>query len=186
MIKIEKKLENKKVAIILAFRDFRDEEYFIPKEILEKAGAKILTVSNLAGRAVGKEGGEAEVDLLLEKLNPAEFDAIIFIGGPGALKHLDNEVSYKIAKESLLKEKILAAICISPVILSKAGVLKNKTATVWTGTFDKGALKFFKENGVIYQKGAVVIDEKIITASGPEAAEEFAEAIISAFSVLTS
>lgn len=183
MIATGKRIENKKVAIIISFRDFRDEEYFIPKEILEKAGAKIFTVSDLPGKAFGKEGGEAEVDFLLEKLNPEEFDAVVFIGGPGALKHLDNQASYNIAKETALKDKILAAICISPVILAKSGVLKNKTATVWTGTFDKSALKFFKENAVIYQDGKVVIDEKIITARDSEAVQEFTEAIIA---VLTS
>ena len=35
-----KTLEGKKVAMIIAFRDFRDAEYFVPKEILEKAGVK--------------------------------------------------------------------------------------------------------------------------------------------------
>jgi protease I len=180
---MDRKIENKKIAIIVAFRDFKDEEYFIPKERLERAGAEIITVSDLPGMAIGKEGGEAEVNLLLEKLNPAEFDAVIFIGGPGALKHLDNQFSYKIAKETFLKEKTLAAICISPVILAKSGVLKNKTATVWTSTLDKSALRFLKENAAIYRDGAVVIDEKIITARGAEAAQEFAEAIIA---VLTS
>jgi protease I len=179
VILTEKKLENKKIALIIAFREFRDEEYFISKEILERSGVKISTVSDLPGKAIGKEGGETEVDLLLEKLNPAEFDVVVFIGGPGALKHLDNQVSYNIAKETVLKEKILAAICISPVILAKSGVLKNKTATVWTGTLDKTALKFFKENGAIYQEGAVVIDEKIITGRDSDAVQEFAEAVIS-------
>lgn len=183
MIIIGKKLENRKIAMIIAFRGFRDEEYFISKEILSKAGAKISTVSNLPGKAIGKEGGEADVDILLEKFNPVEFDAVIFIGGPGALKHLDGQISYDIAKETVLKEKILAAICISPVILAKSGVLKNKTATVWTGTFDKSALRFFKENGVIYRGDGVVMDEKIITARDSEAVQQFAEAVIA---VLTS
>ena len=42
----EKALENKKIAMIVAFKDFRDEEYFVPKEILETAGAEVKTASN--------------------------------------------------------------------------------------------------------------------------------------------
>ena len=34
------------IAIILASKDFRDEEYFITKEVLEKQGNKIKSVSN--------------------------------------------------------------------------------------------------------------------------------------------
>lgn len=37
-----KKLEGKKVAIIIARQKFRDEEYLIPKEILEKEGHLLL------------------------------------------------------------------------------------------------------------------------------------------------
>ena len=36
----------KKVAMIIAFRDFRDAEYFVPKEILEKAGVKVIFTQN--------------------------------------------------------------------------------------------------------------------------------------------
>lgn len=178
---MERRLENKKIALIVAFRNFRDEEYFITKEILEKEGAKIIAVSNSLGKAIGSDGGEAEIELLLEKLNSEEFDAVVFIGGPEALKYLDNQSSYAIAKEAVLKEKILAAICIAPVILAKGGILKGKKATVWTGNLDKSALKFFKENGAIYQDEAVVIDKRIITAKGAESAEEFAKAIIALF-----
>ena len=59
----EKFLEWKKVAMIIAFRDFRDAEYFVPKEILEKAGAKVTTVSTKIGTAIGADGGDTEVDL---------------------------------------------------------------------------------------------------------------------------
>ena len=96
-----KNLENKKIVMIIAFRDFRDEEYFVPKEILEKAGAEIKTASNRIGTAIGTDGGNVKVDLLVSEINPAEladlqskssrdsiqsissFDAVVFIGGPG-------------------------------------------------------------------------------------------------------
>ena len=170
--------KNKKIAMIIAFRDFRDEEYFVPKEILESAGGEIKTVSPKMGKARGADGGEVEVDLLLADLKPADFDAIVFVGGPGALKYLDNEISYQVVKETIAENKVLAAICISPTILAKAGVLKGKKATVWSSPMDRGPIRVLEENNAIYQEQAVVIDGKIITANGPAAAKKFAETII--------
>jgi len=171
-------LTGKKIAIIIAYKDFRDEEYFIPKEVLENAGAEIKTASTKKGTAIGADGGEVEIDLLVSEINPADFDAIVFIGGPGALKYLDNEDSYQLAKETISQNKVLAAICISPVILAKAGVLEGKKATVWSSPMDRGPVKILENNGAIYQDESVVVDEKIITGNGPAAAEEFGETII--------
>jgi len=173
-----KNLKGKKVAMIIAFRDFRDAEYFIPKEILERAGAEITTVSNKKGTAIGADGGDTEVNLLLEDLNPADFDGVVFIGGPGCLEALDNENSYRITREAVSQNKVLASICISPVILAKAGVLEGEKATVWSSPLDRSPVKILKENGAIYQDEAVVVDGKIITANGPDAAEEFGQAIV--------
>ena len=170
-------LENKKIAIVIAFRDFRDEEYFTPKAILEKAKAKIITVSNKSGTAIGADGGDVEVDLLLENLNPADFDAVVFIGGPGCLNNLDNEESYRIIKETVSQNKILASICISPVILARAGVLIGKRATVWSSIIDKSGVKTLQENGAIFENKSVVVDGKIITANGPAASKKFGEVL---------
>jgi protease I len=176
----EKNLEGKKVAMIIAFRDFRDEEYFVPKEILETAGIEIKTASNKTGQAIGSDGGEVTVDLLVPEINPADFDAVVFIGGPGCLESLDNQESYRVAKETISKNRILASICISPVILAKAGVLKRKKATVWSSPLDRGPVRILKENEAIYEDKPVVVDGKIITANGPAAAKEFAEKIVEA------
>lgn len=169
---------SRKVAIIVAFKDFRDEEYFVPKRILEEAGVKITTVSTSLGTAVGADGGETESSFLLENLKSEDFDAIVFIGGPGCLKYLDNENSYRAARETISQDKVLAAICISPVILAKAGVLSGKKATVWSSPLDKSPIKILEENGAIYQDESVVVDGKIITALGPIAAKEFGKVIV--------
>lgn len=174
----DKTLTGKKVAIIIAFRDFRDEEYFVPKEILERAGVEVKTASSEPGTAIGKLGGEAEVNLTLKDLKPADFDAVLFIGGPGAPKYLDNEISYNIARQALGQGKVLAAICISPTILAKAGVLAGKKATVWSSVLDKSGVKILEENNAVYQDKAVVVDGKIVTANGPDAAKEFGQTIV--------
>jgi len=179
-ITMPKTLEDKKIAIIVAFKDFRDEEYFVPKEILEGAGAEVKTASNKMGTAIGADGGEVEIDLLVSDLNPAEFDTIVFIGGPGCLENLDNENSYRVAKETVSKSKVIAAICVSPIILARAGVLEDKKATVWSSVLDRGPVVILKENGAIYQDDLVVVDGKIITGNGPGAAKEFGEAIVEA------
>lgn len=171
-------LQGKKIVMVIAFQDFRDAEYFIPKEILETAGAEIKTASNKKGTAIGADGGDVEVDLLVSEINLAEFDAVVFVGGPGCIENLDNETSYRLARETVSQNKVLASICISPVILAKAGVLEGKKATVWTSPMDKSAARVLEENGAIYEDKPVVVDGKIITGDGPSAAQKFGEAIV--------
>lgn len=171
-------LQSKKIAMIIAFREFQDEEYFIPKQILEQSGIEIDTVSSSLGEAIGKLGGEAKVNVLIKDLKVADYDAVLFIGGPGAQKYIDDENCHQIAREIVETDKVLGAICIAPIILAKAGVLERKKATVWSSPMDKLGVKILRESGAVYQSEPVVIDGKIITADGPMAAKEFAEIII--------
>lgn len=167
---------NKKVAIIIASKDFRDEEYFITKEVLESNNITVKTVSD-ENKAIGKFGGEAKVDITIDKLNIDNFDGIIFAGGSGALERLDNQVSYDICNECVEKEKILAAICISPVILANAGVLRGKKATVWSSNMDKSGIRSIQEKGASFEQKSVIADKNIITGENAEASKEFGEAI---------
>lgn len=178
-----KSLESKKIAMVIAFRDFRDIEYFIPRDILRGAGAQIVTVSTKKGIAIGADGGEVEIDLAISEVNAANFDAVVFIGGSGMGSHLDNEEFQKIAKDAAKANKVVGAICIAPVLLVKAGVLSDKKATVWSNPMDKSAIKMLKEGNAKYVEEDVVVDGKIVTASGPPAAKEFAEALIKVLTI---
>ncbi len=160
------------IAIVIAFKNFRDEEYFVPKRIFEQSGFEVITVSNKKGIARGADGGEVKVDLLSEL---KDYDALVFVGGSGCLANLDNSVSYQKIQEAVKEGKLLAAICISPVILANAGVLEGKRATVWAG---KEPINILKEKGALYEKKDVVVDGEIITAVGPQAAQEFGRAIL--------
>lgn len=175
---VKRETNEQKVAMIIAFKDFRDEEYFIPKQVLKTGGSKITTVSSELGKAIGTYGGEVNVDITLDKLKVDDFDAIIFIGGSGALKYVEDETCWKIAKETVLKNKVLGAICIGPVILARAGVLSDKKATVWSSPLDKSAVKILKEEGAIYEDNQVVEDGNIVTANGPQVARKFGETIV--------
>jgi len=175
--KMAENLSGKKILMVIAFRDFRDKEYFVPKKIFEDAKIEVKTASDKKGIAIGADGGDTQVDFLISEVSVDDFDAIVFVGGPGALNHLDNENSYRLARETVEKGKVLGAICISPLILAKSGVLKGKKATVWTD-FTKSQAKILKENGAIFEEKDVVVDGKIVTGSGPQASENFAKEII--------
>lgn len=167
-----------KIALIIAFKNFRDEEYFIPREIFLSAGFEVKTISSEKGIAIGGSGGEAKVEISFENFNVSQFQVIVFVGGPGAYKYIDDKQAWQIAMEATEQDKILAAICIAPVILARAGVLHGKKATVWSSVMDKRPIRMIEENGAKYIDKPVVSDGKIITANGPAAANAFAEIIV--------
>lgn len=176
----EKKLENKNILIIIASKNFRDEEYFIPYDVFQKEGAKIITASSVEGDIIGIEGGEARSTLTLDRVNPRDFDAVVFIGGSGALEYFDNNDAHKIVQEMVILHKVVGAICVAPVILAKAGILVGRNATVWSSLMNKNNIKELKNSGCSVLEERVVKDKKIITADGPAVSKEFAEKIVEA------
>ena len=171
-------LKKKKIALIIAFRNFNDEEYLIPKQALETAGFEIVIASSNLGEAIGSYGAEAKIDILMKDLKVKDFAAIVFIGGSGSSKYFEDPNAHRIALEAVLEGKLLAAICIAPVILARAGVLKNKKATVWSSNMDKSFIEILRKEKANYMAEPVITDGKIITASGPAAAKAFAAEII--------
>ena len=171
-------LSDKKILIIIAFDEFQDIEYREVRKVLENDNAEITVASSKAGQARGKLGNIVNIKETIYTISPKDYDTVIFIGGPGAEEYFENHRAYQICHETLNHKKILAAICIAPVILAKAGVLKGKKATVWSGPMDKSAIKILEENGAIYTPESVVVDGKIVTAEGPAVAGKFAESLI--------
>lgn len=165
----------KKVVMIIAHENFRDEEFLVPAEILELNGTEVKVASSKLGPAKGKLGAMVKPDMLLKEVNIKDFDAIVFVGGPGAAEYFDDPVAHKLAKDAYASGKIVSAICIAPVILAKAGLLQGKKATVWES---EGAL--LKSLGADYTGKPVEIDGKIITAAGPFAAKDFGEELVKA------
>jgi len=166
----------KKVLLVIAFVDFQEKEYFDTKAALEQAGIEVITASDEAGEATAKDGSKIFVELTLEKVDPINFDGIFFIGGPGALEHLDTQESNRILNEMMIAQKAYGAICISSRILAKAHVLVGKKATGWDG--DGELAQIFSQNNVEYIPEDVVIDGNVVTAEGPTSAKVFGEMIV--------
>jgi protease I len=162
-----------KVVFITAPKVFRDEEYYKPRKVLEKAGAEVVTASVKTGNLKGRFGFRTTSTLLIQDINPNDFDAIVYIGGSGSVVFFDNYYALKLANDFFKQRKPVASICIASVILANAGILKGKKATV----FIDGKEALLK-GGAIYTGSPLEIDGNTITANGPGAAEDFGKAVL--------
>jgi protease I len=167
-------LGSKKVVMIIAPENFRDEEYFDTKESLERMGVdvKVASISNPAISGIDKR--EVEVDMLLNDVTDA-FDGIVFVGGGGAKVYFDNQTALDLARKYYEDGKIVAAICIAPLILGHAGIMSDKKATCW-----EGGAKDLVDFGAQYTASDVEIDGNIITANGPKSSENFGKKVAKA------
>lgn len=174
-IEIEKPLEGKWILFVIAHQDFRDEEYQVPRDIFDRLGAEIVVASSDTTLAKGALELEVKPDALLGQVDAKDFDALIFVGGPGAVEYFEDKTAHALADTALKYEKVIGAICIAPIILAKAGILEGREATVWGS---KDTKSIFKAEGAIYTALPVVTSDKIVTANGPAVAKEFAEEIV--------
>lgn len=165
-------LEGKSVLVVLAPEDFRDEEFLEPKAVLESKKATITVSSKGVKAAKGKLGASANIDKDIMAVNADDYDAVVFIGGPGASVYFEDTTALDLAKEAHEKGKVVAAICIAPSILANAGILEGKKATCFSSEASN-----LEAQGASYTGKDVEVDGNIITASGPAAAKKFGEAI---------
>lgn len=168
-------LTSKKVLMVVAPVGFRDEEYAEPRQVLESAGAEIKVASIQSGAAKGAGGMEAKIDLTVSRVNVNDFDAVVFVGGPGMAEIIGDDTLQTLAKKFYEAGKLTTAICVAPAVLAKAGVLAGKKATAWSG-----AESDLRAGRADYTGERVTIDGLIITANGPAAAKEFGEKITEA------
>lgn len=166
----------KKIAMIIAFEGFQPTEYQVPRDRFVKAGFQVVTVSDQLGIATARDGFKAKVEATLDDFNPRNYDGLVWVGGPGCLEHLDNDKSYRVLQEAIQANIPVGAICIAPRILAKAGILIAKTATCWNK--DGLMSQLWREHGVLETSEDVYTDGIIVTASGPQVADIFADHLL--------
>jgi protease I len=166
---------SKKILMIIAPKNFRDEELQEPMDIFLKNGFNVTVASVTSGICTGMFGAKVKPDINVDQVNIKDYDALVVVGGAGSPVLKDYPRVIKLIQEAVEQNKLLASICLGPTVLAKAGVLKGKKATV----FSAGASEI-KRAGAIYIAQPVVVDGKLITADGPESAAKFGEAIVKA------
>ena len=158
-----------KILIVLA-EGFEEVEAITVIDYLRRTGVEAEVISIEKGLNVeGAHGIGVIADKHLDQIKDLSgFRGIVIPGGrPGAMALRENERVIQIIQELYSSGKLVAAICAGPIVLYRAGVLKDKEATCYPG-FDKGM------EDVLIKEELVVKDGNIITSRGPATAVYFA------------
>jgi 4-methyl-5(b-hydroxyethyl)-thiazole monophosphate biosynthesis len=159
------------MKIMVPFAEgFEEIEALTITDVLRRAGIDVDMVG-VPGRVItGAHGVRVMINKLLSEVKADDYDGIVLPGGNPGYINLGRSTSLiEMLKKFNSEGKLVAAICASPVILAKAGLLDNKKATIYPGM----------ENEIPYPRGErVIIDDNIITSQGPGTAMEFALKIV--------
>ena len=164
-----------RVLLLIAQRNFNETEFLVTKKGLEEKKIQVTVASINTDDAIGMEGMRIRPDKSLRQTNPNEYDAFVIIGGSGSPRLLDYPEAIEWARRFNRQNKLIAAICLAPMILAKAGILKGVMSTVFPADF---AISVLKQENATYSNRHVIEDDNIITADGPEVAKEFVDKIL--------
>ncbi len=175
-----KELDGKKVAILVA--DFFEQvEMTKPRAALQEAGAEVTIVSPQSGQIHGMNhaemGDKFDVDLALEKANPADYDALMIPGGtmnPDTLRSTDAALEF--TRHFFSAGKPVAAICHAPWVLADAGVARGRTLTSWPAIQTD-----LKNAGATWVDEEVVVDNGLVTSRKPDDIPAFNRKMIEEF-----
>ena len=120
------------------------------------------------------------VDCLVKELDVNSFDALAIPGGfknYGYYEDAFNEEFLSLIREFRSKNKIIASICVGALPMAKSGILNNKSGTTYN---NEDYRKDLVNYGVNLLDNPIVIDNNLITSSGPSTALDVAFVLLEA------
>ncbi len=160
------------MVYVLLANGFEEIEALTPVDIMRRAGIEVKTVTITDELEVlGAHNIKVEADIKLGEINREKMDLLMLPGGAGHVNLDECREVHDLINYAVENGKYVAAICASPSIIGKMGILKGKKATAFPG-FEK----FLKGAEVVADK--VVVDGNIITAKGAGASAEFGFSIV--------
>lgn len=154
-----------KVAVILA-DGFEEIEALTVVDVLRRANITCHMVG-FEARVTGSHDIQVQADRVFDG-DLSEYDMIVLPGGmPGSANLRDHELLIAELQKCEQVGKKVAAICAAPIVLNRAGLLKDKVFTCYDGVQEQIA------DGH-YRKETVVVDGQLTTSRGPATALAFA------------
>ncbi len=163
----------KKAVIIVPAAQYADAELVDTQQVLKEAGIIAIVASSKIGALQGASGGITSSEITLGRLKVEDFDAVVFIGGPGVAEYFNNPAVLGIAREASARNKVIAAISSAPAILANAGILRGIRATGLPQQREQ-----MKKAGAQYTGSPIERDGPIITANDSSVAVQFARTIV--------
>ena len=157
-------------ALVFLASGFEEIETVTIVDVLRRAGVDV-TVAGLTPNIVeGKHGVKIVPDKSIDDVSVEDFDAFVVPGGNPGYKNLRNDQRViDMVKKAFNSNKLVAAICAGPAVLSDAGILNGKACTIYPGMEDE-----LRKGGGKPKQDMVVVDGNIITSRGPATALPFA------------
>jgi len=163
-----------KIVIVIAPRDFQEVELNQCQRVFARQGFEVIIASTATEPAIGMGGRVVPPQATISQIDLEGCLALVIIGGSGAKTYLwDNAQLHQVVRRAYEERIVIAAICLAPVVLARAGILDGKEAVVYaegTAELEKG--------GAVLTDQPVVISDSIITGRDPRAAKSFAIAIV--------
>ncbi|MES2119139.1 MAG: type 1 glutamine amidotransferase domain-containing protein [Pseudomonadota bacterium] len=164
--------------LIVATDGFEESELFGPREILLRRGAEVVLASlktdPIQATVHDDPGKTIRPDLIVDEVNPDDFDALILPGGvrnPDQLRMHENVIRLIRAFDDL--EKPIAAICHGPWLLVEADLVDGRTVTAWPSIRTD-----LRNAGATVVDQPAVTDGNIVTSRNPQDVEAFTNALI--------
>ena len=154
-----------KVAVILA-DGFEEIEALTVVDVLRRANITCHMVG-FEAQVTGSHAIQVQADRVFDG-DLSDYDMIVLPGGmPGSAHLRDNEQLIAELQKFEQVGKKIAAICAAPIVLNRAGLLKDKEFTCYDGVQEQIADGY-------YRKETVVVDGQLTTSRGPATALAFA------------
>lgn len=153
---------------------FEDIEALETLDILRRAGLSAKTVGISSKTVTSSHNVTVLCDLTFDTADFSDMRMLILPGGPGHTAFSESENVCALINSAYEKGIYIAAICASPSVIGKMGLLKGKRFTCFPGFEDM-------VSGGIYSPEKVVTDGQFITARGAGAASEFGFELVTLF-----
>ncbi|SHK29807.1 DJ-1 family glyoxalase III [Fibrobacter sp. UWEL] len=160
-------------VLFLMANGFEETEFVTPFDYWQRGGLNVALASiGESEEVVGAHGLAIKTNVLLSDLiaegSLNQFDAVCLPGGGPGVKNLKASAEVaEVLKTFDAAGKWIFAICAAPLVLSQAGLLKNRKCTCFPGCEVELDCKQFLTD-------RVVVDGNVITSRGAGTAEEFA------------